>query len=571
MPSSYTDPSLLNLDALLSTMTPAERARVEARTRELSADPRAFQRAVTTVAPLAGQAYASANALRARRCRDSFFDFVKELWHVVEPATAFMDAPHIRAICDHCQAVGEGRISRLLINIPPGHAKSLLVAVLFPAWMWLRNPGWRVLCGSYALDLAIRDATRSRDLITSEDYRELKKLLGLTWELSGDQNVKSLYSNTAKGFRMALSVSGKATGFRGDCLIFDDLVNAKEPDKITRESLEDARSWWNVTMSSRLNDQRKGAKIGIMQRVSEYDPCADLITRRRADGSFEYDLLAMPSEYDPELYRALGRTDATTSIGWKDWRTVPGEVLFPELFPAEVLTQAKTDLGALAYSAQHGQRPTPAAGGCFNPIWWRFWVHEGIPMPPEVTVDGRDEHGKPRTIVCKQIRIPPVVAHTISADLTFKDSVGADNVALQCWAWGALEGLRQARFLLGEVCKKMDFVTTLHEFENFCESWPLAGTKLVEDKANGPAVISSLKDRITGIIPVEPKGGKEARANAVAPLVESGFVYLPHPSKPGYGGVADFLAELRSFPKGRHDDRVDACTQFLARKRLFVV
>lgn len=554
---------------LLASLSPAERAAVEARASQLAASPALRRKVLADVDALEEQtpiATASPEFREAERARSSFRHFVEVMWHVVEPSFPFLPGPHIDAICAHLQAAGEGKIKRLLINVPPGHAKSLLTVVFWPAWMWLRNPGWRVLTGSYAMDLAIRDAQRSRELITSAEYEGIKKQLGLTWSLAGDQNLKSNYQNTAKGFRMALSIGAKATGFRGDCLIFDDLVNVKEAHKITRESLEEARSWWKVTMSSRLNDLKQGVKIGIMQRVSEFDPCEDLIKSRKPDGSFEYDLVALPTEYDPDLYRALGRDSDTTSIGWRDWRTVAGELLFPALFPADVIAQVKSDLGALAYAAQHGQRPSPAAGGFFNRAWWRFWVPEGVAWPAPVMTD------TPKgMIACEQVRLPRLTGHMISADLTFKDTVGADNVALQAWAYGDEDGHRQSRFLLAEICRKMDFVTTLAIFAGFCEAWPDAGIKLIEDAANGPAVISSLKTKITGIIPVKPLGGKEARANAVSPLVESGHVYLPHPSLPGFAWVADFLLELSSFPKGAHDDRVDAMTQMLARKRVIVV
>lgn len=547
--------------ALAAKLSPADRERAAALALELRADKGKLVEARANLKA----AGVSPDVLDARRVRDSFKLFVERFWEVVEPERPFVSAPHIDAICDHLQAVAEGKIRRLLVNVPPGHAKSLLVAVMWPAWMWLRQPGWRVLTGSYAMDLAIRDAQRSREVITSSQYENVKRLLGLDWRMSGDQNVKSNYANDALGFRMAVSVGSKATGFRGDCLIFDDLVNAKEPEKLTREALETARSWWRVTMSSRLNDLRTGVKIGIMQRVSEFDPCADIIRSKRNDGTFEYDLVALPSEFNPDLYRSLGRPTSTTSIGWKDWRTQRGELLFPTMFPAEVIADAKNDLQALAYSAQHGQMPVPAGGGFFKGEWWRFWVPEGIAMPAPVIATMPD--GK--TFECPQVRLPQLRSHFMSCDLTFKDTVNADFVAMQVWAWGGVDGFRQGRFLLDQVHKRLDFTATLREFRRLCETWPQAGAKLVEDKANGPAVISSLKDSISGIIAVNPLGGKEARANAVSSIVESGCVYLPHPAI--FPWVRDFLAEVSSFPRGAHDDQVDAMTQALARKNVAVV
>lgn len=558
-----------DLDALLADLSPEERAAIDKRAQTLSVDAEAYASAVAALdeaeanTPIATK---SDDVREAERLRDDFGYFVAQMWSVVEPSSTFQPVKHIDAICDHLQACAEGRIKRLLVNVPPGHAKSLIVAVFWPAWMWLRNPGWRVLTGSYALDLAIRDAQRARELITSDEYERIKIALGLTWSISSDQNVKSNYSNTAKGFRMALSVGSKATGFRGDCLIFDDLVNVKAPHKITRESLEEARSWWKGTMSSRLNDLRTGVKIGIMQRVSEFDPCEDLIRSRTASGAWEYDLVALPSEYDPDLYRALGRDSDTTSIGWKDWRTERGELLFPERFDSTVLAGVKMDLGAAAYAAQHGQRPSPASGGLLHRSWWRFWYPAGVEEPRPVLVPAAGGG----VIECVQRRLPSQLAkQTISADLTFKDGANSDNVVMQVWAWGDEDGCREDRFLLDQRCRKMDFVETLRVFRALCDDWPEATTKLVEDKANGPAVMRSLRGEISGIIPVNPMGSKEARVNAISPIIESGHVYLPHPSVAPW--VADFLLEATSFPKGAHDDQVDAMSQFLARKRVIVV
>lgn len=551
-------------------LPPAEIESILERARVLAQDRSQLEatRAVVTAAQTKGAV--NVDRLQAFRIRDSLLEFVRAFWHVVEPGTTYIEAKHIVAICEHLQAVADGRITRLLVNISPGHAKSLLIAVMFPAWMWLRNPGWRVLCGSYSQDLSIRDAQRSRDVIRSAEYEAVKEALGLTWTMDESQDLKSHFQNTAKGFRLALAVGGKATGFRGDCLLFDDLCNVKEPEKITKESLAEARAWWNVTMSSRLNDLRKGTKIGIMQRVSEFDPCDELIKRKLPDGRWEYDLLALPSEYDPDLLAALGRPGYTeTSIGWKDWRTQPGELLFPELFPREVLEQAKIDLGSLMYAANHGQRPTPASGGFFKREWWRYWVPPHAEMPEPVTVPSVDARGKSISWECPQIKLPPVTGLYISADLAFKDTVGSDYVAIQCWAYGAADPYRSSRFLLDQVCRKMDFVATLQAFREFVARWPQASLKLIEAKANGPAVISALRAEMSGLVAVEPLGGKEARANAVSPQIESGHVYIPHPRWAPW--VDAFLAQCTSFPKGAHDDQVDAMTQALARKRTVVV
>src|SRR5258708_1464503 len=167
----------------------------------------------------------SLRRLKAVKARRRFRDFIPLAWPEAEPPPEFLPNWHNDAIADHLQAVAEGQITKLVINIPPGHAKSLLVSVLWPAWMWVRNPKWRALFASYAAELAIRDSVRCRSLIESEWYREMFQP---EWQLSTDQNTKALFENTEKGFRISLGVGGKGTGYRGDAIVVDDALNAKE-------------------------------------------------------------------------------------------------------------------------------------------------------------------------------------------------------------------------------------------------------------------------------------------------------------------------------------------------------
>jgi len=135
--------------------------------------------------------------LKEQKARRRFREFIPLAWDTAEPARPFLPNWHIDAIADHLQAVADGEIQRLVINISPGHAKSLLVSVLWPAWMWVRNPKWRALFASYAADLAVRDSVRCRSLIESEWYQAMFRP---EWQLSTDQNTKSLFENTEKGF-----------------------------------------------------------------------------------------------------------------------------------------------------------------------------------------------------------------------------------------------------------------------------------------------------------------------------------------------------------------------------------
>ncbi len=484
-------------------------------------------------------------ALDAEAARRYFREFLPLAWPHCEPAHPFIPNWHIDAIADHLQAVSEGHIKRLLITVPPGHAKSLLVSVNFPAWQWVRNPAWRAICASYSSDLATRDSVRCRALLASDWFRELFRP---TWKFASDQNEKDWFANDQKGFRLALGVGGKGTGFRADCLLIDDPINAKK--QYSDAALQEAVFWYTQVMSTRLNDPLRGAIVIVMQRLSQRDLAGFVLN------SDDFVHLNLPTEHDP-------RSHCTTvplrpgCAAWQDPRTEESELLFPQLYTPEVIAQAKKTLGPQGYAAQHQQRPSPAEGGIFKRWWWRFWTPTNSQTEfPAITF--QDEDGVHHE--CGVTPLPLQVDELAQSwDCSFKNLQFSDFVAAV-----VLGRVGADVFILDQVHKKMDIVATIAAFEALHVKWPEAVAKFVEEKANGVAVIQLLQHRIPGIIPVNPLDGKVARARATAPMVCSGNVYLPHPA---YGGqwVLDFIEEHANFPNGYHDDWVDALSQGLAR------
>lgn len=454
---------------------------------------------------------------------------------MLEPETPFVDGIHARAICDHLQAVTENRIKNLVINIPPGHAKSLLTAVFWPAWTWIDRPELRWLFSSYSATLSTRDSLRCRRLIESDWYQER---WGDRFTLTSDQNQKQRYENSMTGYRIATSVGGSATGERADVVVVDDphSVDQAASDGERRAAVE----WWNGTMSTRLNDFATGHKVVIQQRLHEADLSADLLARGG------YELLMLPAEFEPERR-------CVTSI-WIDPRQEPGELLWPERVTKEDLAALKTTLGSYRYAGQYQQRPAPAEGGVFKRQWWRYWRPAHLELPPVMV---RMADGELRSIPA--VALPENFDQVIQSwDLAFKDLKTSDYVAGQ--VWGAVKA---DRFLLDQRRDRLDMPATLAAIRMASDKWPAARTVLVEDRANGPAVISSLAHQIGGLIPVNPEGGKLSRASAVSPQCESGNVYLPHPALAAW--VDDFIEECASFPNARHDDQVDAMSQALNR------
>jgi len=469
--------------------------------------------------------------VQAEKARRRLHEFVVQAWHVLEPGTPFTDGIHVRAICEHLQAVTEGRIHNLIVNVPPGHAKSLLTTVFWPAWVWILDPQTRWLFSSHREALATRDSVKCRRLIESEWYQQR---WGRLYRLSGDQNQKNRFENTRTGYRVVVPL-GAGTGERGDYVVVDDphTVDQAESDRQRQSAVE----WWNGSMSTRLNNSATGHFVVIQQRLHEADLSGDLLQR----GGYEQ--LCLPAEFEVERR-------CKTSIGWSDPRTQAGELLWPERQSQRCLENLKRSLGSYRYAGQYQQRPSPAEGGIFKRCWWRYWRPAHLDLPP---VQIRMPDGELRSI--EAVVLPERFDQIIQSwDLAFKDQAGSDYVA--GGIWGALGA---DRFLLDQKRERLDMPGTLQAIREISAKWPQAVLKLVEDKANGPAVVASLQHEIPGLVAVNPEGGKLAPAQAVSPQIESGNVYLPHPAIAAW--VDGFIDECAAFPTGRHDDQVDQMTQ----------
>lgn len=459
----------------------------------------------------------------AERLRNDFAAFVRAAWSVVDPAMPLIDNWHIDAMAVHLQAVAEGRIRYLMISVGPGYAKSIIASVMFSAWIWARNPQVKISAATYSKSLTIRDSLRVRDLLSSTWFRET---FGPGWKWVKEN--EDWLSNDQKGERRAFTVGGAATGFRADGQIFDDLLNAT--DRHSEAARSAAQDWAIRTMSTRFNDMRKGWRVVIGQRLHEEDPYGAML----ATGDYVH--LNLPSEFERERKCCAWCKvhGATTKIGFTDPRKEDGELLFPELFTAAVIAQAKKDLGSYDYAGQHQQRPAPAEGGMFKRSYWRRYTRE---------------------------ELPGIDVFIISVDCNFKEASDNDYVAIHVYGF-----VGPRCYLLARRHEQMGFRATLQSIRVLWDEFRPAAT-LIEDKANGPAVIEELSREIPGVIAINPEGGKIARAWAAQPTVEAGGVFLPVEGiiagQNGIDGADEVIEETAAFPNGRHDDDVDAMTQAL--------
>lgn len=486
------------------------------------------------------QEYGS-DVIDAGLCAKRFRHYVQRAWNEIDPSP-FIANWHVDAICDHLQACFDGQIQKLIINVPPGTAKSMLCGVMFPSWAWIRRPSWQFLSASYEQGLATRDAVKARELMKGEWYtrwfRGPNAPYDFTpWEFSGDQDNKTDYKNTAMGRRMALGVGGKGTGYRGDVLLIDDPLNAKDAhSEIKRET---CIRWKDETMSSRFNVKEKAVEILIMQRLHENDLTGHLLRK----GGWEH--LSLPAEY--ECAKRARTKLLYKGKPWEDPRKEEGDLLFPALLSKPVLDGLKKDLGSYAYAGQYQQRPVPAGGGVLKRHWFnRRWL-----LPDQQPVEGFE---------CRPV---PIQFDHISVwtDAAFKKTEDSDRVAI-----GVFGVKGPDLYLLHLVWDRMGFNETVAHLMNIRNTWPQLHGLYIEDKANGSAIIETLRAKIAGVIPVEPDGGKESRINAVAPFIESGNLWLPLSS----AWVEDYVVEACSFPKAPHDDAIDmtayALTHYCAKR-----
>lgn len=480
----------------------------------------------------------------ADRLAKSFIDFIPAAWKLIEPSH-FVGNWHIDGLAKHLTAVTKGDILDLLVTMPPRHSKSLIITVLWPVWEWITLPSYRWVFASYAHSLSVRDSIKRRKIIRSQWFKDR---WGERFSLLAEQDTKIRYENDKHGFMLATSVEGSNTGEGGERIVADDPHNVKdsESETVRNETVD----WWNIVMSTRRNDETKSARVVVQQRTHEGDVAGDIISK----GGYVH--VNLPTEYRfagaPKCRTMWVERATGTTHHWEDPREEPGELLNPKRFSPEANAKAKIDLGDYQYAAQHGQNPTPPEGQIIQSAWLKYY---GGPNQPPVPNWTRATH--PMTPL-------------LSADCTFKEHKDTDFVAMLGWA------MFGADVYLMPFCihKRLSFPQTIDAMAEMVGGESLDGTKtwpgvypfiklkVIEDKANGPAIIATLRHKIPGIFPYNPGGAsKESRLQAVSWRFRAGNIYIPHESIAPW--IVDYRYELCAFPRAVKDDYVDATSQAL--------
>lgn len=523
--------------------------------------------------------------------------FVRYFWAVLEPETPLVDGWPLWAMCEHLEAVTFGEITRLLINVPPGFMKSLLVDVFWPAWEWgpMKRTHYRYVAFSYSASLTERDNDRFRSLVSHPSYQRLFGPMKTTTQHGKDVETRKLpddetagvtlankttlkVKNTRTGWKLASSVGGVGTGERGNRVIIDDPHNVVEAEsEIVRN---ETTRWFRESVQSRFNNLDTDALIVIMQRVHEDDVSGVILSL-----GLNYCHLMISWEFDPSLWIDDSGNIKRTKIGWVDPRlneddidSTYGEPAWLARFSEAAIVDLKAALGPYAWAGQYQQAPSPRGGGIFQRDWWQVWQPaDGLTFPlfdyivasldsaftekeendpSAMTVWGTFTHPetKQRGIMLidawrkhLQMHGPPtpraeretiVIGDTPQMkhrkDMAWKNRVGDD--------WGLVEWAAWTCRL-----RKVDKL-------------------LIEAKASGITAAQELQ-RLHGyedwaVQLVAPKGDKVARALAVQPTFSQMRVWAP---------VRNWsemvIEEMAVFPKGKYDDLTDSATQAMKHLR----
>jgi predicted phage terminase large subunit-like protein len=428
-------------------------------------------------------------------------------------------------IAEALAAVERGESRRLIVTMPPRAGKSMLTSLYTPLWLLRRHPDWSIVSLSHGAGLATLWGKQVRRLVETGKH-------GI--QLAPDSKASSEWETTAGGGMLARGMQGSLTGRGAKVMIIDDPVKdyADAHSKTKRDSLWD---WWLSVAQTRL--EPPFLLLVVMTRWHEDDFVGRLLSTEHEGDPDDWELINVPAIAEDED-DALGRA--------------PGEPLLSPLLD-ETPTQAlrrwestKRDVGAYTWASLFQQRPAPDGGAVFDTSWWRYWTRD-----PKLAAGNDDIVLLPPEV--KLSRLPQLQVW----DAAFKDDETSSFVVGQAWAtWQRAPGTEPMYMLLDQRRERLAFTATVRAVKAMLTKWPHASRVLIEDKANGTAVIDVLSRLVPKVKPWPATGSKVERARAVTPLVEAGRVLLPHPSEAPW--ITTFIDECRDFPHSEHDDQVDA-------------
>jgi predicted phage terminase large subunit-like protein len=417
---------------------------------------------------------------------------------------------HIELIAAQLAAVHQGRIRRLLVNLPPRHLKSHLASIAFPAWCLGLRPDIQILCVSYAQDLADKLSRDCRRIVASDWYQGV-----FPTRLSPQRQAVPEFETTAQGFRVATSVGGVLTGRGADIIVIDDPLKPEEAlSQIQREA---ANEWYDHTLYSRLNDKLVGAIVLIMHRLHEDDLSGHVLAQEA------WEVVRLPA-----IAEADERHRVETVFGRQCFGRRAGEALQAAREPPPMLEQIRHTIGEYNFAGQYQQSPAPLGGGMIKAAWFKSYAASERPDPFDRIVQSWDTANKATEL----------------SDFSV------------CTTWG-IKG--KDLYLLHVLRRRMEYPELKRAVREQCAAFG-ASVVLIEDKASGTQLIQELVQQgLHAVTRYQPQTDKIMRMHAQTAMIENGFVHLPTDA----AWLPEYLHELAVFPKGKHDDQVDSTAQML--------
>jgi len=429
----------------------------------------------------------------------NFLSFVKYVW------PEFIEGSHHKIINKKFNDLAEGKIKRLIINMPPRHTKSEFASYLLPAWMIGKNPKLKIIQATHTADLAIDFGRKTKNLVDEKQYKEL-----FSTRLQEDSQAAGKWKTEQGGEYFAAGVGGAITGRGANLLIIDD--PHKEQDiRGDGKSFEKAMNWYTAGPRQRL--QPGGSIVIVMTRWSTKDVTGQLLKAQSEEGSDQWEVVELPALL-PD-----------------------GKPVWPEYWTSEELLKTKASIPVTNWNAQYMQQPTGDEGALIKREWWQDWT----------------------------AKHPPPLDYIIqSYDTAFTKGTKSDYSAITTWGVFETEEDGQNIILLDAFKDRYEFPELRRvAYQQYLDWKP--DMVIIEAKASGLPLTHELRQMDIPVINFTPSRGndKHVRVNSVAPLFESGKIWAPMHEH----FAQEVVEECASFPFGEHDDYVDSTTQAIMRIR----
>lgn len=465
--------------------------------------------------------------------RTDFCALIQKVFNTLNPGIEYEANWHIEAVAHYLACIEDGDINRLLITQPPRSLKSIITSVAWVAWCLGHNPSKSFICISYSQDLAADLSAKFKLVIQSEWYRELFPATIFTRLSEGEAKT------SRGGGRITTSIGGTLTGRGADVVIIDDPLKAEDAASVTaRKRVID---WYQGTLMSRLNNQKHGAILVVMQRLHEDDLAGHILDRdtdqdiratedtdpKNTASRKMWTHLNLPATAVEDQHIALSPT--------RTYLRREGDILHPAREGITELTRLKRELGSQRYSAQYQQNPIPLEGNLIKRDWFLSYTPEDLIL----------------------LRVKQYVRVVQSWDIAMSTTETADWSVCTTWIMD-----RSNHYLIDVLRVRRNFpelkrLVATHASKYAAKAILLErtgiGEPLYQDLWNNPPM------GMPKPIGIKVKDDKIVRMEAQSAKIENGHVYLPEDAL----WLDTYLHELMAFPTSKHDDQVDSTSQYL--------